>query len=95
MNNTGGERTLTVVPTMQADECSAGGAVTHALHQFPQVRAHVSDQDVAGVAKVMHMNTGQTDCLQRRPNALAEIAVMQGLAGWAREDQVDLAGTGV
>ena len=41
---------------MQVDECSAGSAVTHTLHQFPQVRAHVSDQEIGSVAKVMHMN---------------------------------------
>jgi hypothetical protein len=51
---------------MQVDECVTGRAMTHALHQLLQVRAHVGDQDVAGVAKVMHMNAGQADCLDGR-----------------------------
>jgi hypothetical protein len=72
--DTGRERTLTVIRTMQIDECGTGGAVTHALHKFSQVRAHVSDQDVASVAKVMHVNAGQADGLERRkPDAFQRL----------------------
>jgi hypothetical protein len=52
--------------------------VTDALHKFSQVRVHVSDQDVASVAKVMDVNAGQARGLERRkPDAFAEVAVMQ------------------
>jgi hypothetical protein len=34
------KRAPAVIPAMQVDECGAGRAVPHALHQLPQVRAY-------------------------------------------------------
>jgi hypothetical protein len=58
--------------------------------------AYVGDHDVAGVAEVMNMHAGQTDCLEcGQPDALTEVAVMQDFAGWASQDEVGPLGANI
>jgi hypothetical protein len=45
------------------------------------------------MAKVVHVNVGESGRLEGpQPDALTEVAVVQGFACWAREDQITAAG---
>ena len=92
--NLGSQWALPVVAAAQVDERRTRGAVAHALHQLPEIPAVIGGEDVACVAKIMHVNVGQTGCFEgRQPHALTKVAVVQSLTGWAREDQIAPLGT--
>ena len=62
--------------TSAGNQCSSCAAMTHAVHQFAQVRTLVSGQGVSGMPQVMKMNTRTADLSDGgQPDTTVEVAV--------------------
>ena len=73
---------------MQVDQCGARDCRGHPCHEFPRVRARVSDELIAGVSHIVKVDAGEPGRFEGgQPDTAAEVGVRQRRAGRADEDE--------